>query len=136
MASIFTKIIRGEIPSYKIHECEHTFSFLDINPIHPGHALVVPKVEVDCFIDVPEPYYSAVFRTSKLVARAIRDATGCKRVGTIILGWDVPHFHHHVVPMWGHGDLDFRKAKKIPAEQMREMQEKIVAEMATYINRS
>lgn len=126
MASIFTKIIQGEIPSYKIYEDDLTFAFLDINPIHAGHTLVVPKTEIDYFLDVPEPYYSAVFKTGKLVARAIQDATGCKRVGTIILGWDVPHFHYHVVPMWGHGDLDFRKAKKIPAEEMKAMQEALI----------
>jgi histidine triad (HIT) family protein len=130
MASLFTKIIKGEIPSYKVYEDEFTFAFLDINPIHPGHILVVPKTEVDYFIDVPEPYYSAVFKTGKIVARAIQDATGCKRVGTVVLGWDVPHFHYHVVPMWGHGDLDFRKAKKIPAEEMKAMQEAILKKIA------
>lgn len=131
MATIFSKIIRGEIPSYKIWECEHTFAFLDINPINPGHTLVIPKAEVDYFIDVPEPYYSAVFQTSKRVAQAIQSATNCKRVGTIILGWDVPHFHHHLVPMWGHGELDFRKAKRIPADQMKTMQDKILAELVS-----
>jgi histidine triad (HIT) family protein len=120
MATIFSKIIAGDIPSYKIYEDEHTFAFLDINPIELGHTLVVPKVEVDYFLDVPEPYYSAVFKTAKVVGRAIHEATGCKRVGTIVLGWDVPHFHYHLVPMFGHGALDFRRSKKRSDAEMRE----------------
>ena len=124
--TIFSKIIKGEIPSYKVFEDEHTFAFLDINPIQLGHTLVVPKVEVDYFLDVPEPYYSAVFKTAKQVGKAIHKASGCKRVGTIILGWDVPHFHYHLVPMFGHGELDFRRAKKRADAEMREMQEKIL----------
>lgn len=126
MASIFTKIINGEIPSYKIFEDEHTYAFLDIMPIQLGHTLVVPKTEVDYFLDVPEPYYSAVFRTAKHIGKAIHTATECKRVGTIILGWDVPHFHFHMVPMFGHGELDFRKAKKRSATEMQEIQKKIL----------
>ena len=126
MASIFTKIIHGEISSYKIYEDDLTFAFLDINPIHLGHTLVVPKTEVDYFLDVPEPYYSAVFKTGKLVARAIQDATNCKRVGTVIMGFDVPHFHYHLVPMWDHGDLDFRKGRALPPAVMKAMQEKLV----------
>lgn len=126
MASIFTKIIAGEIPSYKVFEDELTFAFLDIMPIQPGHTLVVPKTEVDYFLDVPEPYYSAVFKTAQHVGKAIHKATQCKRVGTIILGWDVPHFHYHLVPMFGHGELDFRKAKKRTNEEMRAIHEKIL----------
>ena len=110
MASIFTKIIAGEIPSYKIYEDEYTFAFLDINPINLGHTLVVPKIEVDLFHEVPEPYYSAVFKLAKKLAPAIEKATGCIRVGTIIAGFDVPHFHYHLVPMHGAGDLDLKKA--------------------------
>ena len=127
MASIFSKIIAGEIPSYKLFEDEHTFAFLDIQPISAGHALVVPKIEIDYFADVPEPYYSAVFKTAKLLAKPIQAATNCKRVGTIILGWDVPHFHYHLVPMWAHGDLNFQKAKQLSTSEMQEMQKRILA---------
>lgn len=132
MASIFTKIINNEIPCYKIFEDEYTFAFLDINPINPGHTLVVPKIEVDYFIDVPEPFYSAVFKTAKLVGRAIHDATECKRVGTIIAGWDVPHFHYHLIPMNGLGDLDFKKGKPRSDEEMKSMQKKITDLISSY----
>lgn len=126
MASIFSKIIQGQIPSYKIYEDEHVYAFLDINPINPGHTLIVPKTEVDYYVDVPEPYYSAVFRAAKKIGQAIHDATDCKRVGLTVLGWDVPHFHLHVVPMFGVGELDFRRAKKIPETEMKKMQVEIV----------
>ncbi len=98
MTSIFTKIINGEIPSFKIYEDEHTFAFLDIRPVQPWHTLVVPKIEVDYFTDVPEPYYSAVFQTAQKIAPAIQKATGCKRICTTIIGYEVPHFHYHLVP--------------------------------------
>lgn len=75
MSTLFTKIINGEIPSHKIYEDEYTFAFLDIYPVQPGHTLIVPKIEVDYFVDVPEPYYSAVFQTAKKIAPAIRQAT-------------------------------------------------------------
>src|SRR5690606_5826354 len=122
---LFTKIINGDIPSYKIFEDELTFAFLDINPIEPGHTLVIPKIEVDYFIDVPEPYYSAVFKNARIISAAIHQATGCKRVGTIIAGWDVPHFHYHLIPMHDYGALDFKRAKARNEAEMKEMQIKI-----------
>ena len=126
MASIFTKIINGEIPSYKVYEDEHTIAFLDINPINLGHTLVVPKIEIDYFIDVPEPYYSAVFNNAKFIAKAIHEATGCNRVGTIIAGFDVPHLHYHLIPMNEMGDLDFRKGKQRNQDEMKDIQSKII----------
>jgi histidine triad (HIT) family protein len=80
MSSLFTKIINGEIPCFKIYEDEYTFAFLDILPVKAGHTLIVPKIEVDYFVDVPEPYYSAVFHTAKKITPAIQQATGCARV--------------------------------------------------------
>lgn len=126
MASIFTKIINGELPCYKIFEDDYTFAFLDKNPMNIGHTLVVPKIEIDYFVDVPEPYYSSVFINSKKIAKAIHEATGCKRVGTVIAGWDVPHFHYHLIPMHDYGDLDPSKAKRLPDEEMKNIQKKIV----------
>lgn len=126
MASIFTKIMNGEIPCYKVFEDEYTFSFLDINPINLGHTLLVPKIEVDYFVDVPEPYYSAVFKNAQILSKAIHSASGCKRVGTIIAGWDVPHFHYHLIPMDKPLDLDFRLGKKREDSEMKLMQEKII----------
>jgi len=126
MASVFTKIIRGELPSYKLLETEHVLAFLARESIAPGHALIVPKVEVDHFLDVPEPYYSAVFAAAKPLGKAIQGATGSLRVGTIIAGWDVPHFHFHVIPTNGPQDLDFRRAQVYPAETYQAIQLKIV----------
>jgi len=128
--SIFTKIIEGELPCYKLYEDDHTFSFITLDQIQLGHTLVVPKVEVDHFIDVPEPYYSAVFLVAKKLSKAIHKATGCKRVGTVILGWDVPHFHYHLIPMNGMSDIDFSKAKQRPEQDCKAMQEKIIANLA------
>ncbi len=125
MASIFTKIIKGEIPSYKVYENEHCLAFLDIQPIHSGHTLVVPKIEVDHFSDLPEPYYSAVFQAAKILSKAIGKATGCPRVGAAIVGFEVPHFHYHLVPLWGPADLNFKNAKKQTAEEMQDMQVRI-----------
>lgn len=126
MSSIFTKIINGEIPSYKIYEDEYTYAFLDINPISPGHTLIVPKIEKDYFLDVEEPYYSQVFKNAKIIGQAIHKATNCNRVCTIIAGYDVPHFHYHLVPTEEMSDLDFRKGKKRSEEEMKEIQRKII----------
>lgn len=85
MSTLFTKIIKGEIPSHKIYEDAYTYAFLDIYPVQPGHTLIVPKIEIDYFLDVPEPYYSAVFQTAKKITPAIQQATGCARISTTIL---------------------------------------------------
>ncbi len=126
MSTIFTKIINGEIPSYKIFEDELTYAFLDINPINIGHTLIIPKIETDYFLDVEEPYYSQVFKNAKLIGKAIHESTNCKRVGTIIAGWDVPHFHYHLIPMFGVEDLDFKKGKRRTEDEMKSIQEKII----------
>lgn len=125
MASIFTKIIKGEIPCLKIYETDKVLAFLDIHPVQLGHTLIVPKMEVDSFLDVPEPYYSAVFEAAQVVGKAIQKATGSTRVGTMILGFDVPHFHYHLIPIWQTGDMDLKKAKTYPEETMKEIQKKI-----------
>jgi histidine triad (HIT) family protein len=126
MPTLFSRIITGELPSYRIHEDELTYSFLARDAIQPGHTLVVPKIEVDHFLDVPEPYYSAVFANARTIGRAIQAATACRRVGTLIAGWDVPHFHYHVVPMWDPTDLRFDKARVLQDAQYRSIQQKIV----------
>jgi len=128
MATIFTKIMNGEIPSYKIYEDEYCFAFLDIQPIQEGHILVVPKIEVDSFTEVPEPYYSAVFKAAQKISIALQKATNCNRVGTMILGWDVPHFHYHLIPMWSVGDIK-GKIKNLPPEKMKLIQEKIISKL-------
>ncbi len=125
MASIFTKIINGEIPCYKIMEDELTFSLLTIQPIQLGHTLIVPKIEVDHHLDCPEPHYSRVFQNAQKIGKAIMQATKCKRIGTSIIGLEVPHFHYHLLPIWSPEDMDFRKAKSRSEKEMKEMCEKI-----------
>lgn len=125
MSSIFTKIISREIPSYKIFEDDLTYAFLDITPVQLGHTLIIPKIEVDHFLDVEEPYYSQVFHNAKIIGKAIHQATGSKRIGTIIAGWDVPHFHYHIIPMNNVHDLDLRNGKKRSEEEMKDIQKKI-----------
>jgi len=126
-ASVFSQIIDGKIPSYKIFENDYVFAFLARDAIQLGHMLIVPKTEVDYFVDVPEPYYSAVFRAAKPLAQAIHKATSCKRVGTIIAGWDVPHFHYHLVPMFDYYDLDPRLAQQRSHEDNLQIQKRIIA---------
>lgn len=96
--SIFTKIINGDIPSHKIYEDDKTIAFLTIQPVREGHTLVVPKVQIDNYIDLPDDYYDATWRTVKKVAARLRDATGKERVGVVIKGIDVPHAHVHLIP--------------------------------------
>lgn len=100
MSSIFTRIIQGEIPCYKIAEDENFFAFLDINPVVLGHTLVVPKTEVDYIFDVPDEVLSKMLPFAKKVAKAIDEATGCIRTGIIVEGLEVPHAHIHLVPMY------------------------------------
>ncbi len=130
MAGLFTKIIAGQIPSYKIYEDEWTYAFLTKDAIQMGHTLVIPKVEVDYFVEVPEPYYAKVFANARFIAKAIHKVTGCKRVGTIIAGWDVPHFHYHIVPMFGVEDLDFKNGRERTHEENLRMQADLQSEIA------
>jgi histidine triad (HIT) family protein len=96
--SIFTKIIKGEIPTYKVYEDDKTIAFLTIQPVREGHTLVVPKVQIDQYIDLPDEDYDALWRTVKKVAAHIRNITGKERVGVVIKGIDVPHAHVHLIP--------------------------------------
>lgn len=129
MSSIFSKIIAGEIPSYKIYEDEYTFAFLDIFPAQPGHVLVIPKTEVDYFADVPEPYYSAVFQTAKKLTPAIQSATGCNRICMVIKGYEVPHFHLHLVPTNSEADLEGVKPIRAMDADLQVMQGKILSHL-------
>lgn len=126
MASIFTKIIRGEIPSYKIAEDEHFYAFLDINPLAEGHTLVVPKREVDYLFDLEDDELGAMMVFAKKVAAHIRAAVPCERIGVAVIGLDVPHAHIHLVPISQGGDLDFSRPKlKLSPEQFQAIQSKI-----------
>lgn len=126
MASIFTKIINGELPCYKIHEDEKTISILTIDPINLGHTLVIPKLEVNHWFEVPPEIYTQVGLNAQKIAKAIKAATGCPRVGTIVAGFEVPHYHLHLIPAWSIPDLDFKKATRRSDQDMKQIQEKIL----------
>lgn len=111
MASIFTRIVNGEIPSYKVAEDENYYAFLDINPLAKGHTLVIPKMEEDYIFNLPAETYAGLWNFANKVARAIDIAVPCKRVGVAVLGMEVPHAHIHLVPLQSEQDLDFRKEK-------------------------
>jgi histidine triad (HIT) family protein len=126
MATIFTKIIRGEIPCYKIAENDNYFAFLDINPLRAGHTLVVPKRETDYIFDLEDVYLSGMIVFSKKIAVAIKSAIPCNRIGVAILGLEVPHAHIHLVPMDTMEDINFRNPKlKFTTEEFKEIAAKI-----------
>ena len=111
MATIFTRIANGEIPSYKVAEDENYYAFLDINPLAKGHTLVIPKMEEDYIFNLPAETYQGLWNFANKVAKALDIAVPSKRVGVAVLGMEVPHAHIHLVPMQSEKDLDFRKEK-------------------------
>lgn len=127
MASIFTKIVHGEIPSYKIAEDENFYAFLDIFPLAQGHTLVIPKKEVDYLFDLDDELYIGLQLFAKKVALALKEAIPCVKVGVAVLGLEVPHAHIHLVPMQSETDLSFSKPKlKLTTEEFAEIQKRIV----------
>ena len=126
--TIFSKIIAGEIPCYKIAENEKFFAFLDVYPLAVGHTLVVPKLEVDKFFDIPDDYLSEMLLFAKPIAQAIEQSFDCDRCGITVMGLEVPHAHMHVIPINSANDLNFTKEKlKLTPEQMKKIQEKIIS---------
>lgn len=127
MATIFTKIALGEIPSYKVAENEDFYAFLDISPLAKGHTLVIPKkTEEDYVFNLDDKTYSGLFSFVKQVAKALKNAIPCKRVGVAVLGMEVPHTHIHLVPMQSEADMDFRKEHlKLSPEEFKEIAELI-----------
>ncbi len=122
MASIFTKIVQGEIPSYKIAEDENFYAFLDIFPLTKGHTLVIPKKEVDYIFDLEDDVYNGLMAFSKKVAKAIEAAIPCLRIGVAVLGLEVPHAHVHLVPLQSEGDLNFKNPKlQLTEEEFKEV---------------
>ena len=129
MASIFSRIVAGEIPSWKVAEDERFYAFLDINPLAEGHTLVIPKKEVDYIFDIDAETYAGLWAFAARVAGAVKTAVPCKRVGVAVLGMEVPHAHIHLVPLQSEADLDFRKEKKqLPAERFAAIASAIAAE--------
>jgi histidine triad (HIT) family protein len=127
MASIFTKIINGEIPCHKIAETEDFFAFLDVFPCAPGHTLVVPKKEVDYLFDLSDELYLGLMAFAKSLEPAIRKAVPCKRVGVAVIGLEVPHAHVHLIPMNSMNDMNFNYKIKISQEELAEIAGKIKA---------
>ena len=130
MATIFTKIAQGEIPSYKCAENEDFYAFLDISPLAKGHTLVIPKhVEDDYVFHLDARTYEGLWAFARKVAVALKNAVPCQRVGVAVLGMEVPHTHIHLVPLQTEGDMDFRKAKlKLEADEMKSIAQKILEE--------
>jgi histidine triad (HIT) family protein len=128
MPTIFSKIIAGEIPSYRIHENDRYYAFLDINPLAEGHTLVIPKVETDYLFDVDDDLLAGMMVFSKKVAQAIDQTMDCKRVGVAVLGLEVPHAHIHLVPINSLHDIEFSRPKlKFSEEEFRATAAKISA---------
>jgi histidine triad (HIT) family protein len=126
MASIFSKIIKGEIPSYKIAENDLYFAFLDINPLAKGHTLVIPKKETDYIFDLDDESFQGLFLFTKKIAKAIKKNIPCVKVGVAVIGLEVPHAHIHLVPINGPFDIDFSKPKlKLTQKDFVEIAEKI-----------
>lgn len=126
--TIFSKIIAGEISSYKIAENEHFFAFLDIFPLAEGHVLVVPKTETDNLFDLTDEYLSNILLFSRPIAKAIEKVFPCNRCGISVIGLEVPHAHVHLIPINSADDLNFTRGKlKLSAEALKAVQEKIIA---------
>ena len=128
--SIFKKIIDGEIPSYKIYEDELTLAFLDIQPLQKGHTLVIPKNEVDKFYEVDEASYLQVHKNAQKIAKAIEKSTDCVRVGSAVIGLEVPHFHLHLVPINSMKDLSFTNPRlELSEQEFKQIQDKIISNL-------
>lgn len=129
MASIFSRIVAGEIPCYKVAEDDRHFAFLDINPVAKGHTLVIPKREVSYIFDLPEDEYVALQLFARKVAAAMQRAVPCTRIGEAVIGLEVPHTHIHLVPITTEADMNFSHKLSLPAEEMEAIASAIAAEV-------
>ena len=127
--TLFSKIIAGDIPCAKLYEDDHFFSFLDIRPIKRGHALVIPKQEIDYIFDVPDELLQQMLVVAKPIAKAIEAHVPCQRIGMMVAGLEVPHCHIHLVPINGVGDLNFSLASQADPAELTELAKKIRAEL-------
>lgn len=126
MASIFSRIIAGEIPSYKVAEDDRFYAFLDINPLAKGHTLIVPKKEVDYFFDLDDRTLGDMMVFAKGIAARIQRETGCRKVATVVLGLEVPHAHVHLIPMNNENDVDFHREKlRLTPEEFQKIAAKL-----------
>ncbi len=130
MAPIFSSIVAGEIPAYKIADDERFFSFLDINPLVKGHTLVIPKQETDYLFDLDDNTLADMMVFAKRVAKALKSVVPCKRIGIAVLGLEVPHAHIHLVPLNSEGDINFSKSRvKLSKEEFAQLAERIAKDM-------
>lgn len=125
MSSLFTKIVKGEVPAYKIAEDSQFLAFLDINPNARGHVLCIPKKEVDYIFDLEEEVYQELMRFSRKVALALKKTVDCKRVGMAVVGLEVPHAHVHLIPLNSMSDMDFSNSMKMEDEEFKRLAESI-----------
>jgi histidine triad (HIT) family protein len=125
---IFCKIIAGEIPSAKVWEDEKFMAFLDINPVNPGHTLLIPKEHVDYLFDVNDPLYSELFQAAKKISKPLQKAMMSQRVGVVVEGLLVPHVHIHLIPISAPGELDAKRAAKMEPDELSKIAEKIKQE--------
>jgi histidine triad (HIT) family protein len=129
MSSIFTKIINKELPAHIVHQDELTISILALDQVNLGHVIVIPKEEVNHWFEVPEKAYLQVAMNAQKIAKAIKAVTGCPRVGQIVAGFEVPHYHLHLIPAWSIPDLDFKRARRFSDEEMSQVRLKIVSQL-------
>ena len=126
MSSIFTKIVRKEIPSYKVHENDRFYAFLDINPLKKGHTLVIPKNEIDYIFDLESDEYQNLWSFAKIVANGMQKVINCKRISIVVMGLEVPHAHIHLVPLDNMNDINFNQPKlNLSSEEMQQIADKI-----------
>lgn len=125
MASVFTKIISGELPSYKVFEDESIIAILALDQVTLGHTLVIPKAEVNHWFDVPEKTFQHLQTQAQKIGKAVQQATGCPRVLTAAIGFEVPHYHLHLIPAWSMADLNFAKAQRRSEAEMKDVLGKI-----------
>jgi histidine triad (HIT) family protein len=130
VASVFTKIIRGELPCYKIYEDDQILSFLAIDQVNLGHTLVISKEEINHWTEVPAETYAHLHKVSQKIGKAILKASGSPRVGQIVAGFEVPHYHLHLIPAWSIPDLDFKRAQRRSEQDMKKTQGDIVRHLA------
>jgi histidine triad (HIT) family protein len=129
MASIFTKIVNGEIPCYKIAEDENYLAFLDVNPNAKGHTLCIPKQEINKIFDMDEALYLGLMKFSRKVAKALEKTVECKRIGVAVVGLEVPHVHVHLIPLQDMDDMRFQRKASFTSEEFQELAQKA----ATYL---
>lgn len=133
MPTIFSRIIAGEIPCYKIAENDKFFAFLDINPVAPGHTLIVPKKENDYIFNIDDDDFQTMHLFAKRVATGLKEAMPCKRIGVAVIGLEVPHAHIHLIPITTEADMDFHHKLTLPAEQMQEIAAKVSEAVAKHL---